>query len=122
MTPREIDALVADKIMGWREETDKNRSKMGKPPMTDDEWVDMIDDSMNYFSSDIRAAWKVVEKILDKQKRQGVVNICFDHDFGWGALLVMTDEKMEWVHAETAPMAICLAALKAKGVAVKTEL
>lgn len=112
MTPeqhRKLDALVAEKVMN------------GKTP---GDW---------HPSTDIADAWEVVEA-TSLRYREGLfgVNVCrtaagnpaYSYDAtiyeriygkdGWA-----TDDYKFCAHAPTAPLAICLAALKAKGVDTK---
>lgn len=98
---RELDALVAEKVMGWNCELRECHtrkvlhSEYGGPP---------------HYSTDIADAWLVVEKI----DQQVTVTKCAD---GW---LVTIDDYFchggVEIMAGTAPLAICLAALKAVGV------
>ncbi len=59
------------------------------------------------FSTDIAAAWEVVEK-LNRSKRR--VALCFTRSLGWSVILPGPDDS---THSDTAPLAICRAALKA---------
>lgn len=114
----EMDALVAEKVMGW---------KLGKPRWVYTEelygrvksqaWEGSTKDGMTQTieswrpSTEITAAWLVVEKIggvfrLEKYPHpdsfQGYPGICWVADFHIASSL-----------AETAPLTICRAALKA---------
>lgn len=65
------------------------------------------------FSTDIAEAWKVVEKI------QATLNpieiaVVFD-DEGWATLITMGDGAPIEAGADTAPLGICLASLRAVG-------
>ena len=124
---RELDALVAEKVMGWT----AWRSKHGYFNITDGDgnshtcdpatskydpetgerlpepkWWDYSTELPDY-STDIAAAWPLVERF-------GIT------------VYAPTRERHDWVaaikigacevaHGETAPLAICLAALKAVG-------
>lgn len=98
LSTREIDALVADHVMGlsgpW------GATFLGGKPLP-------------HYSTDIAAAWEVVEKVGDI-KLEGYR--CVDGCFRWCVTTFDLDD-IE-IRADTAPMAICLAALKAKGVEV----
>lgn len=115
MTNREIDALVAEKVMGWQKE-----------PMhlADDEGNSLVRwfgpnrqlhlGLLPEFSTDIAVAWLVVEKMRDHCFTLTRERICSDRPIdGYYAVIGATGQ---W--AETAPRAICLAVLKAKGVEV----
>lgn len=109
MTPREIDALVAEKVMGC-DVVGLNPGSVywGKPECMKDEHSEHQD--IAFYSTDIAAAWEVVNKMRSAHN--------------WDFELVVTDggahARFKGMHlfAETAPTAICLAALRAVGVAV----
>ena len=116
---RELNALVAEKVMGW----------------TDLHWVDGgYDGKGNYsptgyygkgpdravfltskFSTDIAAAWKVVEKIACSGL---IVRVTWDFN-PLASCSIHKDDHLWTMIAEcicdTAPLAICRAALKAVG-------
>lgn len=99
---RKIDALVAEHIMGWPGQKINVDWSIPRGPLPN-------------YSTNIADAWEVVEKFT----------------YGWQVGLTMDNEvscslvvdkigispSIE-VFAPTAPMAICIAALKAKGVEV----
>lgn len=121
MNKREIDRLIATKIMGYE---------------VDEKWTEEINDDFMYVgvwisdapaetegpfapSEDISDAWQVVDKVRESRN--------FDLSDAWDE----NDKKIFYSHfqyddsvivrtysayAETAPLAICLAALKAYGV------
>lgn len=119
MTPREIDALVAVKGMGWRlEKGDALFRPMyeGDAPVVRkvDKWYPPGHESSYMatpppYSTDIAAAWKVMDRLGDdyavqRRKDRWIVFTGY-HDY-------------IAAEADTAPMAICLAALKAQGCGV----
>lgn len=105
---RELDALVAEKVMGWVCICERKHQLC---PVHD-----------SYYSTDIAAAWQVVERL----KHDGW-NVSIGGDNGWGCtfykVLVRGNDAFTstWteshgpINAENAPLAICLAALKAVG-------
>ena len=108
---RELDALVAAKVLGW-EWIDAM-----------DMWYDMSDshtllapDELPEFSTDIAAAWHVVEH-LDKAHNTWINQLWKEGMEGWGLILATgTGYSISYhqVHLiETVPLAICLAALDA---------
>jgi hypothetical protein len=104
---RNIDALVAEHVMGWWLAKDE-----------DGEWCFMdgadfvcFNFDVPHYSTDIAAAWEVVEKM-------GHVGLNWDDTTNSPARWQCIMERGEY-YADTAPMAICLAALKAKGVDVE---
>lgn len=90
----EINKLVQSFVMG------------GLPPVSDD----IMPEFIKPFSSDISAAWQVVEKLNSNPK-----NVCVDvwHDeSGWYCSVHFIGDT-EADKADTAPLAICRAALLA---------
>lgn len=102
---RELDALIAEKVMGW-ERLEKILHPPG--PYEMNAWGNMIP----HYSTDIDAAWEVVEKMHSMRLQTSIittekgVSVTIDEFYCHSP-----DETI----AETAPHAICLAALKALG-------
>lgn len=110
---RELDALIAEKVMGWHREfvTDPSSNYSfwnyvdadGRGMYTPEEWEP---------STSISAAWEVVEKL------QTLGIKCWMKNYiaipGWHCVVIGGDFEFEEA-ADTAPLAICLAALKAVG-------
>ena len=88
---RGIDALIAEKVMG----IDIHRLTKGIP----------------HYSTDIAAAWEVVEK--EKLFSQWMLGTLQKE---WQVVMPWADGIQLIAKADTAPRAICLAALKAKGI------
>ena len=116
---RKIDALVAEHVMGLKLlEMDKEFPMLmhvtGK-----NEWGHDTVEGVPEYSKKIEAAWKVMEAV----KRFGF-SIEWQHDSAnfytkhWW--VVGEDEDYETCN-DSAPMAICLAALKLKGIEVEEE-
>lgn len=111
---RELDALIAEKVMGWRNcEVSgwRETRAYGKPPYFDDSDPDVC---INDYSTNIADAWLVVEK-FDTQNHTVRISNTMGGD--WSCVIhgVWGEER---VVAENVPLAICLAALKAVGVEV----
>lgn len=87
---RKIDALVDEHVMGWGCYIVPN------------------------YSSDITAAWEVVEKMEGEW-----FNLSAASPKGWYAAFGSPDN--ESTYGDTAPLAICLAALKTKGIDIKAQ-
>lgn len=114
---RELDALVAEKVMGLRVFNDKREYALPfilrdgvnhPPPFMPDEQMEIP-----HFSTEIAAAWMVVEKVLlhisPMVCREGLYAwvVSDKHDLNATNLIVIE---------ESAPLAICFAGLKAVGV------
>ncbi|MGG3879602.1 BC1872 family protein [Bacillus smithii] len=125
MNLREIDLLIAEKVMGW-----KLRKYFEDDCYITDEWVTDIQDKFNNSvividvdkfnpSTDIRDAWLILQKADDF-----VVNKATEGSLGVRSGLAETGDihcmyNGTHAYAKTAPLAICSAALKAVGVDVE---
>ena len=105
MTNREIDALIAEHFMGFM--SANAVTGMG----TKNDFVFYLP----HYSTDIAAAWEVVRVFSTWPWCFTSSGDTFKFDLGYEG------ERYSAI-AETAPMAICLAALKAKGVDVEREV
>jgi hypothetical protein len=100
---RDMDALIAVCVCGWEVDDmtaiSPTGSRNSRTAHGDDDWLP-------YYSTDISAAWLVVEKITDGE----TPNDCELHTTvrGWRCDLYLGS-----ANAETAPEAICKAALLA---------
>lgn len=110
MTNREIDELIAEKVMEW--------AVRGPHPL----FAGMVyatgqnDTMAPHFSTDISPAWMV----LDRLKDEWIVTMEIDShgtSIGLGKNYASTPIELR-AHADTAPMAISLIALEAVGVEV----
>lgn len=127
-TLREIDALVAEKVMGWK----CHRCIEGKyHPIGEHEWFRMtihqrasgdrpIKDCDHFlaYSSDISAAWEVVEKMKD-DGFYCVTLVSYKDAHHCTIEGADTTVAAHVEDAPTAPIALCLASLRAVGVDVE---
>jgi hypothetical protein len=121
MTPRERDALVAEKVMGFTE-TDM-----------DDWWTDDQDAACYWItgelvngtwtpSQDMTCAWTVVAK-MKADNRQCKIN-AYNANSSWWVIFAKHNgfggaiSELYEANSESAPEAICLAGLRAVGVEV----
>ena len=132
---RELDALVAEKVMGlsapWDENTPCPYCGEIMRYCGQRSWCTSCSEwrygPYKEYSEDISAAWEVVEK-LRKSYRVRI------HEFGsgWQASLEIKDGRLRYpieishegdesANSDTAPHAFCLAALKAVGVEVEED-
>jgi hypothetical protein len=124
----ELDALVAKKVMGWKlepytaycggtpEQARQEAIKQGWYYWEDengDEIPGQLED--NSFSTDIAAAWKVVE-LLNKKFKTFVEFIGVNIPVMDWRVVLFSDSSPVVSLGRTAPLAICRAALKAVGV------
>lgn len=123
---RDLDGLVAERVMGWQpktleecgyepwgieDEDPENADPLGKcwyPP----DVQDGIPFEVPSFSTEIRAAWDVVEKVT-KKFYISVTSM----EKGWQCVLC-GDETQTYIDLlySTAPLAICIAALVSTGM------
>jgi hypothetical protein len=106
---RELDALVAEKVMGYRRHHDDCNTY----------WVDSDGEEPTHshdYSTDIAAAWEVVEKLAEKRIQISAAPLWGSEGrMIWEATWKKVNDTWNPVHANSAPHAICLAALKAVG-------
>jgi len=105
---RELDALVAEKVMGW--------IKRPKGAGTAHLWISsdkqaFHESELPAYSTDIAAAWQVVEKLTRRDDKLFFTLETPISGSAWECWF-----SGEWAEGETASHAICLAALKAVGV------
>ena len=134
MNDRELDALVAEKVFGWTYYEDKrhhwivldaDNEHMSEPfvrvrghdvdtgkPWTSP-WWSACDYKLPYCSTDIAAAWLVVEKMRLRGYRVVVESNVFD----WTVTL-FHDNSITSLFDHDVCRAICLASLKALGVEI----
>lgn len=122
---RELDVLVAEKVMGWTYKTfPEGACPHIKHWYSGEQYM-----LMKPFSSDISAAWQVVEKLKERTNlfpQVGWVRV-HDNTYQHRCEIWMNDpsaHKHGWLadeYADTAPLAICLATLKAVGVEVPND-
>ena len=105
---RDMDALVAEKVMG---DTDAYYLPLGEGELN-------VAARVPRYSTDIAAAWQVVEKFGYSPS----IHVFRSHGGKWGCKISLSsDPNVDAEYfgfAETAPLAICLAALKKAGVEV----
>lgn len=100
---RELDALIAEKVM---------QNPLGRPSFEEGQKYFL---DLQHYSTDIAAAWEVVERLglaigINEVRPEEGKWICLkDMGEGEGWLFGI----FEGAYADTAPHAICLAALKA---------
>lgn len=96
---RELDKLIAEKVMGWNF---SDAAQAWYPPNLHP-LSNVLGHAIPSYSTDIVAAWKVVERLI---KDGHACDVLYDH--GWSC---HSDLRGRREYGETAPHAICLAAL-----------
>lgn len=106
---RELDALVAEKVLGWkRGKRFGNGNGEWEIPGRENDSYKLTCYRTPDYSTDIAAAWEIVEKLS-----MWVCPANNGHDWTAGRLSLEEPSPEGGTWAETAPHAICLAALKA---------
>lgn len=127
----ELDVLVAERVMAlppekwqppcfWRHRTDEaeydSEFGWGGWCYTCGKMIENVVGQPRAYSIDIAAAWEVVEKLGGQVYSPKPVEGAHTRDKLWSACLwTPTREWGEWGYGETAPLAICRAALTAIG-------
>ncbi len=105
---REIDALIAEHVMGLDASVYPIRNGT---VYSDGKTTFRIDEGLPHYSTSIKDAWEVIEKV----KHDGTFSLDWYEDEGWNVVQYIGNE-IDTTIADTASLAICKAALKAKGV------
>lgn len=101
---RDLDALIAEKVMGWKPPTE--------PGISQQEYETRRTAIHPPYSAEIGSAWEVVEKL----KNSGRHIIAGPSKKGGYIAYLDFPQNPDWhVNGETTSHAICLAALKAVG-------
>ena len=114
---RELDALVAEKVMGYARKRDDCNTY----------WVDAdgFEPSHSHdYSTDIAAAWELLDTISRREHLTTSYSVQFDDKSGkflviiqdWYRSSGMMKGSYPSEYTDTAPHAICLAALRACGM------
>ncbi len=113
---RDLDALVAEKVLGWRHIKWERTTPLGRSPKN---LLSLVLEEVPYYSTDIAAAWQVVERMRSTivSKRQNflfyLVEVISARIFPNGAHNPRIDMSQIMLHVQ--PVDICIAALKAVG-------
>lgn len=127
-TLRAIDAEVAEKVMGWRWGMwgvgptrifkalfgpDQEPEQFGYVPCASDapHWIAQNTDEPPRYSTDIAAAFLVVEKLHADGWHFHIVGATNDFPDPWSVTLSGSDRVTHGAYSTTLPLAICRAAL-----------
>jgi hypothetical protein len=119
---RELDALVAEKVMGWVEVRKQSiANAMGQHVM--DDYVGQPSIGVTppvlvpRYSLMIQEAWKVADHLRNRSQFVAVISGMGPQGVQPWICKINRDGGFLEERADTAPVAICLAALKAVGIA-----
>jgi hypothetical protein len=109
MSNRAKDAEVAERVMGWRRiEWEGGTTPMGRSSKN---VLSLVLEEVPHYSTDIAAAWQVVEHLFTRGLRLSLN--AFGGDPWWAEFADEGYEHGAQAPADTAPLAICRAALAA---------
>lgn len=129
---RELDALVAEKVMGLVVDLDNSKYFDGTQVATRKEDFGAIGEAVQtisgvyhprlswplpHYSTDIAAAWEVVERLSAENWIFDLLEGAHEGASPWRAHFMREGERSNG-YGDSAPHAICLAALKAVGVKI----
>jgi hypothetical protein len=118
---RELDSLIARKVFGYEitcsvdplSDFSVGRNRDGSDAKRNFCWVnDDLEIPTPHFSTKIQAAWQVVEK-FDKKDNEVYLNHLPRFYPEWQCIIFYMDGNRQSAGADTAPLAICRAALLA---------
>lgn len=117
MTNREIDVLVAEKIMGWTE-IEQRWTPLGLVSYGNTPEPDNKNHLVPNYSTNMGAAWLVVGKLAERYNGDFSVNVYQRESFkpNWRCTMTVFSRPIAGYTRDSAPMVICLTALKAVGV------
>lgn len=120
MTDRELDALVAEKVMGLFVDRSHETNGQFHAKGAGVEYIGFEmggwDEVVPKYSTDIAAAWQVAEKLNEILQSEFCLS-CVNGEWTVYRCWHTDSEPLGW--APTAPLAICIAALRAVGVSEK---
>jgi hypothetical protein len=111
---RELDVMVAEKVMGWRWPVSADR---GSPLGVRDHWRDdanktvYLPEQLPYFSNDDASAWQVVDELHHQGLKVTVVVDSYSDTVL--ANIKKLNRTIADATASTMPLAVCQAALMA---------
>lgn len=122
---RELDALIVEKVIGWK--PFKKKWEAGAHRGYHDAWLDgegrEVCIQCPEYSTDIAAAWVVVEKLRESKKTialSSVYHQTANPYWSWICRIEWTDKRLGYQTSiglsESVPHAICLAALDSIGI------
>jgi len=107
----ELDLLVAEKVMGEFVQTHTQHDGSEK-------FCQQCSNDFPKYSTDIAAAWEVVEKMKEEFYFNLHLNRQGNYEARFQGSILAKEEIMGAAYSESAPHAICKAALAAKGVEI----
>lgn len=120
---REIDKLIAEHIFGWTgfwEEVQGRHYLMGYSPVEQPIQVGYSErEKVWYYSTDIKVAWNILDNFIKNKIKTQIKKI---EKSDWEIWLSPKEGLTNISTASTPELAICLAALKTKGIKIELDL
>lgn len=120
---REIDKLIAEHIFGWTgfwEEVQGRHYLMGYSPVEQPIQVEYSErEEVQYYSTDIKVAWNILDNFIKNKIKTQIKKI---EKSDWEIWLSPKEGLTNISTASTPELAICLAALKTKGITIELDL
>lgn len=118
---RELNALVAEKVMGFEVKPYESLKGVATPDYGGSLWMFAGGawQVIPHFSTDIAAAWEVFMQMPLRHPQDKSAYLTMDRDGDGYFAVGYSDRQGDWLLRERsteAPHAICLAALRAKGI------
>jgi hypothetical protein len=118
---RKLDALVAEKVMGFRALGNATSLHPDMPALIDLNGTEVYPSQIKNYSTSIADAWEVVDKIRGPKMAMCLITSWdrSNDSMDWLAKVEFWGtSRFEFATSSSAPHAICLAALKACGVEI----
>lgn len=112
---KELDALIAEKVMGYETEIINGDPVSKVPGICGTEGCAIHFTKTPHYSTDIAAAWEVVEKLQLKFKTIDIVATTRSDTYVGPCFVIFDPYGNVLSDSSEAPHAICLAALKVVG-------
>lgn len=120
---REIDKLIAEHIFGWTgfwEGVQGRHYLMGYSPVEQPIQVGYSErEEVWYYSTDIKVAWNILDNFIKNKIKTQIKKI---EKSDWEIWLSPKEGLTNISTASTPELAICLAALKTKGIKIELDL
>lgn len=120
---REIDKLIAEHIFGWTgfwEGVQGRHYLMGYSPVEQPLQVGYSErEEVWYYSTDIKVAWNILDNFIKNKIKTQIKKI---EKSDWEIWLSPKEGLTNISTASTPELAICLAALKTKGIKIELDL
>jgi hypothetical protein len=114
LTSSELDVMVAERVFGWVRDHDAESQTATGSPIWEAPGKEYLQNGTPDYSTDIAAAWLVVEKMRERGISMDLTGLANKYDQQWSCTFGDPEtQNGECSDAASAPEAICRAALLA---------